>query len=92
METKRFCVTVSGIVQGVGFRFFTRESAKKHNLSGWVRNLEDGSVQMEVQGIDDDLCDFLKVIENGPILSSVKAMDCKEIPLKFDEKKFLIIH
>ncbi|NLE00746.1 MAG: acylphosphatase [Fibrobacter sp.] len=92
METKRFAVTVSGKVQGVGFRFFTREAAKKHKLSGWVRNLEDGSVQMEIQGADNDLCAFLKVVENGPILSFVSAMECKEIPLRSEENKFLIIH
>lgn len=46
----RFFARAEGRVQGVGFRFFVQQNAMELGLCGWVRNMEDGSVTMEVQG------------------------------------------
>jgi len=56
-------VYVSGRVQGVGFRFRTQQLARGLNLTGWVRNLDDGRVEMELQGLEeviDRLFDHLR--------------------------------
>lgn len=45
-------IIAHGRVQGVGLRFTVTGFAKKYNVTGWVRNLYDGTVEMEVQGID----------------------------------------
>lgn len=49
----------SGLVQGVGFRFKALDLAKQHNLKGWVKNLEDGRVEILAQGLEKDLNLFL---------------------------------
>ena len=45
----RVHVTVSGMVQGVGYRYFTVTEARKFGLAGWVRNLMNGDVELEAQ-------------------------------------------
>ena len=51
-----------GRVQGVGFRFITRRIALRYELTGYVRNLPDGSVEMFAQGRPEDLADALRDI------------------------------
>ena len=53
-------------VQGVGFRWFVREAARRHRLAGWVQNRSDGSVEMEVEGDDAACREFLATIREGP--------------------------
>lgn len=62
----RVRLLVNGRVQGVGFRWFVREAARRHRLSGWVRNLPDGSVELEVSGEDGAYHEFLGTIREGP--------------------------
>ncbi len=69
--TKRIRVSVSGRVQGVGFRFFVRDVAARHGLSGWVRNTPDGSVELEAQGCSDSLDSFTEAVQQGPPLARV---------------------
>jgi acylphosphatase len=58
-------VFVRGSVQGVGFRWFARELAESLGLSGWVRNREDGSVELEVEGSTDSLDEFERRLRTG---------------------------
>lgn len=62
---------VAGRVQMVGFRFFTINRAQKYGLSGWVRNLYDGRVEIEAEGNRSDLTMFLEDIRIGPLSASV---------------------
>ena len=57
---------VSGRVQGVGFRFFARETALRENLHGWVRNLANGSVEAAVEGEADAVEHFEQALRHGP--------------------------
>jgi acylphosphatase len=59
-------VEVSGAVQGVGFRWFTREVARRHGLAGWVRNREDGSVEIAASGTSEAIERFLEEVRRGP--------------------------
>ena len=52
---KRWHIYFSGRVQGVGFRYTSREVAKRYEVSGWVKNLPNGSVEMIVEGATDQL-------------------------------------
>jgi acylphosphatase len=67
-------VVVAGKVQGVGFRYFTRNLAKKLGLKGYVRNLPDGTVEIVAEGDEETLRAFLKEIEKGPPLAEVTHM------------------
>lgn len=61
----RYSVIASGRVQGVGFRFFVNSHAINYGLTGWVRNLYDGTVQFEVQGPESKIRTFLEVVREG---------------------------
>lgn len=61
----RLRVSVEGRVQGVGFRWFVRESAAARGISGWVRNREDGSVELEAEGDGKVLEAFLIELRTG---------------------------
>ncbi|MBI4335221.1 MAG: acylphosphatase [Candidatus Omnitrophica bacterium] len=63
--TKRVHVYYSGNVQGVGFRFAADRIASEAGLTGWVRNLSDGRVEVVAEGEEDDLTKFLDSINKG---------------------------
>lgn len=92
MEIKRLSIMVRGRVQGVGFRFSTREMARKNGLTGWVRNMSDGSVAIEAQGAQDLLDRFVKLVNDGPPLSAVRDLQVTEIPIISNENGFVILH
>lgn len=57
---------VSGIVQGVGFRWFVREKARRLDLAGWVRNLPNGDVEIAAAGEQQQLTLLLDTVREGP--------------------------
>ena len=59
-------VIVRGRVQGVGFRWFVREHARTLRLAGWVKNLPDGMVELEVEGPGDRVTELLALVAEGP--------------------------
>ena len=77
---KRLRVLVSGRVQGVGFRAFTRREARRLKLAGFVRNLEDGRVEAEVEGPGEQAEKLLKKLKKGPRAARVEKLEAKEIP------------
>ncbi len=75
METlaKRFFV--SGSVQGVGFRFFVDRTAGSLGVSGYVRNLSDGRVEVYAIGSVDQLNNLKEALRRGPRMASVDRVD-----------------
>jgi acylphosphatase len=78
---KRLAITVTGRVQGVGFRYFTEDVANSLGLAGWVRNNPERTVECEVQGEEDVLEEFCKQLRKGPPLSRVKDLLVTEVPV-----------
>src|SRR6516225_310253 len=76
---------VSGIVQGVGFRYFTQDEAERLQLSGFVRNLRDGRVEVYAIGSGDRLARLRTLLERGPRGAMVQkvAEQAAEIDTKF---------
>lgn len=62
---------VSGIVQGVGFRFFAQTVARRLGLGGYVKNLRDGRVEVYAIGSTDQLSTLRRELERGPQGASV---------------------
>ncbi len=67
-------LVVKGRVQGVGFRYYTQERALFLELTGWVRNLWDGSVEIVAEGTRSTLQRFVVVIHRGPASSYVSEV------------------
>ncbi|MBS6647024.1 MAG: acylphosphatase [Clostridiaceae bacterium] len=81
MDKVRKHIIFYGRVQGVGFRYTACYLARPMGLTGWVKNLWDGSVEMEVQGPEEDIEEFLLRLENGRFIQ-IDRMDKQDIPTK----------
>ena len=68
-------VRISGRVQGVGFRWFTREEARRLGLSGWVTNLPNGDVEVAAGGEAASLSRLRRALEVGPTGAGVVAVE-----------------
>lgn len=88
METIHFFV--KGHVQGVGFRHYVMKRAFALRLSGWVRNVRDGRVEVAARGEASHLIDLINACRNGSLFSSVS--DIKIIPLSTVEPSILEGH
>ena len=76
MTTKRLHAIVHGRVQGVNFRWYTRQRAAQLGLSGWVRNLPDGrQVEVTAEGPADELADLVRFLHQGPPSARVEKVD-----------------
>jgi acylphosphatase len=74
MALERRRVFYDGRVQGVGFRFTAARLAPRFGVSGWVRNLPDGGVELEAQGEPEQVCGFLDAIR-GELGSKISRAD-----------------
>ena len=80
-----------GNVQGVGFRYRAYFEAAKLGISGWVRNLYDGTVEMEAQGEEEKIHALVWAIDQSrPI--RIEGIDSLDIPLKKEENKFRMLN
>lgn len=76
---RRVHVIISGRVQGVGFRYHTRQKAERLGLVGWVRDSADGTVEVEAEGVDDSLRELLAWLNKGPAGAHVRDVDVTDI-------------
>lgn len=83
MAGRAIRVSISGRVQGVGFRDFVASEARARGLSGWVRNRRDGSVEAMFAGEDAALEAMVSACREGPPMAAVEevvAEDAAELP------------
>lgn len=85
MKQKRARVLITGLVQGVNFRYFTRRTAEQHNIKGWVRNLPGGEVEGLFEGRESDLRQLIDWCKEGPAAAQVEtvAIDWEEATGEF---------
>ena len=76
-ETARLHAHVSGLVQGVNFRWFTQRRAVDIGVRGWVRNLSDGSVELVAEGSRSQLETLLDAVRSGPADAVVETVDAQ---------------
>jgi len=83
-------IVVSGKVQGVGYRYFTQMKAVQFGITGWVRNRQDGTVEMLTTGTRENLDLFIEEIRRGNPFSTVDQIDINEIEAEENYKSFTI--
>lgn len=90
MTTKR--IIFEGRVQGVGFRYTTKDLARGYDVLGTVRNLPDGTVELIVAGEGDEVAEFLRDLrEDSPVAHHIKGMAEEEIGPLPELKGFSIV-
>ncbi len=90
MPARRFII--KGRVQGVGFRYFTVEAARRAGVLGTVRNLPNGAVEAIAEGSPANLAAFLMEISRGPSFSRVTSVDEQDYPVTNRYKSFEVIY
>ena len=68
---------IRGDVQGVGFRYFVLRKAQQLGLRGWVRNNDDGTVELVAEGARQDLEQLKRAVEEGPRMARVDRVDTR---------------
>ena len=95
MNTVHFFIC--GHVQGVGFRHFVIRQAELYGLSGFVRNTNDGKVEVYATGTSESLTPFIQACQKGPIFASVDTLyfddndNKKPLPKQQGQKDFFIL-
>ncbi len=75
-------ILISGHVQGVGYRAFTKNCAEQLGICGWVRNLEDGRVEALLQATEEEWRALEKLLLQGPRLSQVTGVELQLVQYK----------
>jgi acylphosphatase len=88
---KSMRIYITGAVQGVFFRVFIKENAERHNVKGFIRNLEDGRIEIFLEGDANDVNKMIEISKKGPKHSQIRKV--VEKPERFqDFKSFKILH
>lgn len=82
---------ISGLVQGIFFRGFIKENAERFNVKGFVRNLEDGRVEIFVEGNTEDVNKMVEICKKGPKHSEIKKVE-ERLERFQGIKNFKILH
>jgi acylphosphatase len=87
---ERLQAVVYGRVQGVGFRFFTRDTASELGLTGWVANRYDGSVEVVAEGPRATLDQLLSYLHQGPPMARVDQVQHDFMTATREFKRFTV--
>lgn len=88
----RAAITVTGFVQGVGFRWFTHKRATELGLSGYVKNMDNGNVFAEVEGHRETIIQLIEFLKSGPRFSKVSHVHVDWLEFKGEFHSFEITH
>ena len=83
-------VFYEGYVQGVGFRWTTQRLAHGYDVTGWVRNLPDGRVELQVSGEDEEVAAFLRAIRESALGNHISSERSFEVEIERPFKGFRI--
>ncbi len=88
MKESRIIIKVYGLVQGVFFRYTTRKIARKLGLTGFVKNMPNGTVYIEAEGPEDKLYELLDFTKRGPKYAQVERVDHEFSQPQYEFKGF----
>jgi acylphosphatase len=75
-------ITIRGMVQGVGYRYFCRREAKILGIAGYVKNLHNGDVEVVAEGEEKAMHDFISLLKQGPHFSEVHDLKITDLPFE----------
>lgn len=88
----RMHAVVSGSVQGVGFRYWTARKADGLELTGYARNLFDGTVEVEAEGPETAVDALMELLWSGPPTATVMDVTIRTVSPHLDSHEFDILH
>ncbi|UTT43900.1 acylphosphatase [Exiguobacterium aurantiacum] len=77
---------VSGRVQGVGFRYFAQATALEYGITGWVRNLNDGTVELQIEGDTERLESYKRALYDGNRFVGVEQIEADDATVESHRK------
>lgn len=89
-QVKRYKAVLTGNVQGVGLRVFAKEQATNLGVTGWIKNMPDGTVNLEMQGKQPEIDKLTAIIKKGNFIIKVETMNVEEIAPVKDDEAFVI--
>jgi len=92
MAVRGLHALVSGTVQGVGYRAWTRKKARELGLTGFVRNLPDGRVEVYAEGEEEKLKELLAELHKGPFFARVREVNYQFTEPRGDYEDFVILY
>ena len=88
---KKIHITISGKVQGVGFRYWLYKNSNKRNVYGWVKNKITGEVEAVLIGNCKNVDEILKLCKTGPLSSKVTNIKTQNYKQEYFKKSFNIL-
>ena len=88
MTNSRARLVIHGLVQGVNFRYYTRQKANALGLTGWVRNMSNGNVEVVLEGESDGVRAMITWCHQGPAWAKVTKVDVKNEPFTGEYERF----
>lgn len=84
----RMRITITGTVQGVGYRFFAVRTARRLGVCGWVKNRPNGSVEIVAEGVVGVLKGFVDELRRGPVSADVTSVSAQPEPYAAEFRDF----
>ncbi len=84
-------MTVKGMVQGVGFRYYCYRNAVQLGINGYAKNLHNGDVEIEAEGGVSEMNEFIKQVQIGPKFSKINSTSVVRMPFEGNYKEFSIL-
>ncbi|HAR61986.1 MAG: acylphosphatase [Candidatus Margulisiibacteriota bacterium] len=75
-------IHVTGVVQGVGYRYFAYKNAHKFKIKGYARNMLDGSVLVVAQGEKAPVSNYISLLREGPVAASIDSVEIEDCPVE----------
>ncbi len=84
-------IVISGTVQGLFFKNFTKENADKLNLKGFIRDLESGEIEVIAEGERENIVQLVDILRKGPAYSQIRNIKVEERKWSGDLKEFKVL-
>lgn len=88
---KRVRLIIGGRVQGVGFRYFVQDNARRYQINGYVKNMPGGNVEVDAEGEPEMLDNFIEKCRMGPPQAGVSSFQIFDVPV-YGYTRFRIRH